>query len=199
MPKLDTPPIQSCPALCSRALKPSAQHVMQPCPLQGRLQRRNWRIGAGYLYRGRLFSRAPSALFDCVNEMGLCVLLRPPAEYVNLDDCWMSTERDASGNLQWDPVAFPTGHTLGDYVHSKGFKFGMWVLAPSLPSAVASCSVLRSSLRGVLPVPALVQSVASSAVPPCLCGSASALARPLPTAAALPRCCSVSSSQVSLS
>ena len=45
----------------------------------------------------------------------------PQYEYVNLDDCWMSTERDANGDLQWDPVAFPTGHTLGDYVHSKGW------------------------------------------------------------------------------
>ena len=37
----------------------------------------------------------------------------------------MSTERDASGDLRWDPDAFPTGDTLGAYVHAAGFKFGM--------------------------------------------------------------------------
>ena len=52
----------------------------------------------------------------------------------------MSTERDANGDLQWDPVAFPTGHTLGDYVHSKGFKFGM-------------CGSHHISLRHFVPAP----------------------------------------------
>ena len=49
-------------------------------------------------------------------------------EYINLDDCWMDTERDVNGDLQWGPN-FPTGNTLGDYVHSKGFKFGMYLSA----------------------------------------------------------------------
>eukprot|EP00041_Stephanoeca_diplocostata_P027987 m.781184 g.781184 ORF g.781184 m.781184 type:complete len:330 (+) comp23285_c2_seq36:67-1056(+) len=49
-------------------------------------------------------------------------------EYINLDDCWMDTKRDEQGNLQWGPN-FPTGNTLGDYVHSKGFKFGMYLSA----------------------------------------------------------------------
>ena len=45
-------------------------------------------------------------------------------EYINLDDCWMDTKRDANGDLQWGPN-FPTGNTLGEFVHSKGFKFGV--------------------------------------------------------------------------
>eukprot|EP00040_Diaphanoeca_grandis_P015286 m.77804 g.77804 ORF g.77804 m.77804 type:complete len:439 (+) comp25055_c0_seq1:96-1412(+) len=48
--------------------------------------------------------------------------------YINLDDCWMDTKRDANGDLQWGPN-FPTGSTLGDYIHSKGFKFGMYLSA----------------------------------------------------------------------
>jgi hypothetical protein len=51
-------------------------------------------------------------------------------EYINLDDCWMDTKRDANGDLQWGPN-FPTGHTLGDFIHSKGFKFGV---RPSEPA-----------------------------------------------------------------
>ena len=49
-------------------------------------------------------------------------------EYINLDDCYMSTKRDGNGDLQWADT-FPTGSTLGEYVHSKGFKFGMYLSA----------------------------------------------------------------------
>jgi len=56
-------------------------------------------------------------------------------QYINLDDCWMATERDGNGDLQWG-ANFPTGHTLGDYVHSKGFKFGMY-----LSAGVKTCSL----------------------------------------------------------
>ena len=32
--------------------------------------------------------------------------------FVNLDDCWLSKERDANGDLQVDPRAFPNGTTF---------------------------------------------------------------------------------------
>jgi alpha-galactosidase len=39
----------------------------------------------------------------------------------------MNIDRDASGNLQADPVKFPSGiKALGDYIHSKGLKFGIY-------------------------------------------------------------------------
>lgn len=48
-------------------------------------------------------------------------------EYVVIDDCWLSPERDAQGNLQADPKKFPHGmKAVGDYIHSKGLKFGMY-------------------------------------------------------------------------
>jgi alpha-galactosidase len=48
-------------------------------------------------------------------------------EYIVLDDAWLSKERDADGNLQGDPKRFPRGmRALGDYLHSKGFKFGIY-------------------------------------------------------------------------
>ncbi|HEY4232045.1 MAG TPA: glycoside hydrolase family 27 protein [Lacipirellulaceae bacterium] len=48
-------------------------------------------------------------------------------EYIVLDDAWLSKERDADGNLQGDPKRFPSGmKALGDYLHEKGFKFGIY-------------------------------------------------------------------------
>ena len=47
--------------------------------------------------------------------------------YIVIDDCWAKKERDENGNLVADPVKFPSGmKALGDYLHSKGFKFGMY-------------------------------------------------------------------------
>ena len=38
-------------------------------------------------------------------------------EYVNVDDCWMTKERDANGSLVPDPDRFPNGiKGLADYV-----------------------------------------------------------------------------------
>ena len=53
--------------------------------------------------------------------------------YVVVDDCWSKKERDENGNLVADPVKFPSGmKALGDYLHSKGLKFGMYGCAGSL-------------------------------------------------------------------
>lgn len=42
-------------------------------------------------------------------------------EYLNLDDCWQSNERDENGTIIVDSVAFPNGiKALADYVHSRG-------------------------------------------------------------------------------
>lgn len=47
--------------------------------------------------------------------------------YLNIDDNWMATSRDADGNLRSDPTRFPKGmKDLGDYIHSKGLKFGIY-------------------------------------------------------------------------
>jgi alpha-galactosidase len=48
-------------------------------------------------------------------------------KYIVLDDAWMAKDRDARGNLQADPQKFPSGmKALGDYLHAKGFKFGIY-------------------------------------------------------------------------
>ena len=51
-------------------------------------------------------------------------------KYVVIDDCWSLPERDESGNLVADPEKFPHGMKyVGDYIHSKGLKFGMYSCA----------------------------------------------------------------------
>nr|WP_245665883.1 cellulose binding domain-containing protein [Actinoplanes subtropicus] len=48
-------------------------------------------------------------------------------KYVVVDDCWFNRNRDSSGNLQGDPSRFPSGmKALGDYLHGKGLKFGIY-------------------------------------------------------------------------
>jgi alpha-galactosidase len=47
--------------------------------------------------------------------------------YVVVDDCWFDPQRDAAGNLRASPSKFPSGmKALGDYIHSKGLKFGIY-------------------------------------------------------------------------
>ena len=46
--------------------------------------------------------------------------------YVNLDDCWHGA-RDEAGNIQPDPQRFPSGmKALGDYLHQRGLRFGLY-------------------------------------------------------------------------
>jgi len=47
--------------------------------------------------------------------------------YLVLDDGWMADKRDNEGKLLADPNKFPGGmKALGDYVHGKGLKFGIY-------------------------------------------------------------------------
>jgi alpha-galactosidase len=47
--------------------------------------------------------------------------------YIVIDDCWAKKDRDANGLLVPDPQKFPSGmKALSDYLHSKGFKFGIY-------------------------------------------------------------------------
>ncbi len=47
-------------------------------------------------------------------------------KYIVLDDGWETKTRDPNGNIVPDPRKFPSGlKALGDYLHEKGFKFGI--------------------------------------------------------------------------
>src|SRR5580658_1387199 len=56
-------------------------------------------------------------------------------QFVILDDCWQ-TGRDASGNIVADVERFPSGmKALGDYIHSRGLKFGIYSDAGTMTCA----------------------------------------------------------------
>ncbi|WP_084700883.1 NEW3 domain-containing protein [Streptacidiphilus anmyonensis] len=57
-------------------------------------------------------------------------------QYVNIDDCWMTHDRDADGDLVPDPAKFPDGiKGVADYVHAKGLKLGIYESAGTLTCA----------------------------------------------------------------
>lgn len=62
--------------------------------------------------------------------------------YVNIDDCWMASTRDAQGRLQPHATRFPGGiKALADYVHARGLKLGIYESA-----GTATCQGLPGSL-----------------------------------------------------
>jgi Alpha galactosidase A len=51
-------------------------------------------------------------------------------KYIVVDDCWSNATRDASNTLVAQSSKFPSGmKSLGDYMHDKGLKFGMYATA----------------------------------------------------------------------
>lgn len=53
-------------------------------------------------------------------------------EYLVIDDAWMTRERE-NGKLVVDTEKFPHGMKyVGDYIHSKGLKFGIYSAAGTL-------------------------------------------------------------------
>lgn len=63
-------------------------------------------------------------------------------QYVNVDDCWMSSVRDENGRLQGDLATFPSGiKSLVDAVNSYGLKMGIYTSNGTL-----TCEDLPSSL-----------------------------------------------------
>ncbi|XP_048483935.1 alpha-N-acetylgalactosaminidase [Plutella xylostella] len=48
-------------------------------------------------------------------------------DYLGIDDCWLEKERGPDGRLVPDRERFPNGmKAVGDYIHSKGLKFGLY-------------------------------------------------------------------------
>jgi alpha-galactosidase len=53
-------------------------------------------------------------------------------KYLNLDDCWMALQRDATGTLQADAERFPSGiAALASYAHASGLALGLYLDAGS--------------------------------------------------------------------
>lgn len=63
-------------------------------------------------------------------------------KYINLDDCWQSSQRDADGKLQGDLETFPSGiKALCDRVNAMGLKLGIYASNGTL-----TCEDLPASL-----------------------------------------------------
>lgn len=93
----------------------------------------NW---AGFECNARFGEKLFLDTADALVRLGLNKL---GYDQVNIDDCWMKRDRGPDGNLQVDTTRFPgtdprlpAGSTanpmkaLGDYIHSKGLKFGIY-------------------------------------------------------------------------
>ncbi|CAH0551476.1 unnamed protein product [Brassicogethes aeneus] len=64
---------------------------------------------------------------DMADRMAADGYLKAGYEYVMIDDCWASKERDSNNRLQPDPKRFPSGiKALADYIHARGLKFGIY-------------------------------------------------------------------------
>lgn len=81
---------------------------------------------------------------DKILELGLDKL---GYKYVNIDDCWNLKERDSLGHMQADPQAFPSGmKAMGDYIHSKGLKFGIYSSAGQYTCQERSASLYNEEI-----------------------------------------------------
>eukprot|EP00963_Diacronema_lutheri_P002523 scaffold177_cov334-Pavlova_lutheri.AAC.26 len=70
---------------------------------------------------------------DAIVELGLRDL---GYRYVNIDDCWQSSERDEQGHVVPDLNKFPNGmKDVADYVHEKGLYLGIYTDAGNLTCA----------------------------------------------------------------
>ncbi len=77
---------------------------------------------------------------DQIKRLGLAEL---GYNYVNVDDCWLTKNRDSNGKVIVDPETFPDGmKAIGDYIHSQGLKFGIYNSAGTM-----TCEGRAGSLR----------------------------------------------------
>ena len=76
------------------------------------------------LFRHKINEELIKEIADAMEKSGLAAC---GYRYVNIDDCWQASTRDADGRLQCDKVNFPGGiKALAEYVNSKGVKLGIY-------------------------------------------------------------------------
>jgi alpha-galactosidase len=78
-----------------------------------------WNTFAGNINEALIQETAEAMIANGMRDAGYV--------YIVLDDCWSAKERDGAGNLTADPAKFPHGmKALGEFLHEKGFKFGIY-------------------------------------------------------------------------
>ena len=64
---------------------------------------------------------------NTANALVATGLAKDGYQYVNIDDCWPAMSRNAQGQLVANRALFPSGLAwLGDYLHARGLKFGIY-------------------------------------------------------------------------
>lgn len=91
------------------------------------------------LFRNRINENLIEDIAKAMRDSGLADC---GYQYVNVDDCWMSSTRDADGRLQGDLATFPSGiKALVEKVNALGLKLGIYTSNGTL-----TCEDLPSSL-----------------------------------------------------
>lgn len=76
------------------------------------------------LFRHKISEELIKEIADAMQKSGLA---DAGYKYVNIDDCWQASTRDADGRLQCDKIHFPSGiRALADYVNERGIKLGIY-------------------------------------------------------------------------
>lgn len=92
------------------------------------------------LFRNHISEDLIKEIADAMADSGLA---EAGYKYINIDDCWQASERDAEGKLQADPLYFKSGiKSLSEYVNSKGLKLGIYSSNGTL-----TCEDYPASLR----------------------------------------------------
>jgi alpha-galactosidase len=76
----------------------------------------SWNVWAGAVDDAKIRAAADAMIASGLAAHGF--------QYVNIDDCW-EAGRDANGEIQTNE-RFPDMKALGDYIHSKGLRFGIY-------------------------------------------------------------------------
>jgi alpha-galactosidase len=106
-------------AVCS--LSALAQTTLSPTPPMGW---NSWNKFACNVSEDLLKQAADAIVSSGMKDAGY--------QYVVIDDCWQ-VSRDKDGNINPDAQRFPSGmKALGDYIHAKGLKFGIYSDAGTL-------------------------------------------------------------------
>ncbi len=76
------------------------------------------------LFRNKISEELIKEIADAMQQSGL---VDAGYVYVNIDDCWQGSTRDADGKLQCDKITFPSGiKALSEYVNERGVKLGIY-------------------------------------------------------------------------
>ncbi|MDR3314499.1 MAG: alpha-galactosidase [Oscillospiraceae bacterium] len=95
-------------------------------------------------FRNRI---SESLVLEVAQAMQKGGLLDAGYRYLNIDDCWQSSQRDANGRLQADLVTFPGGiPALVQQVNARGLKLGLYSSNGSLTCEDLPASLGREAL-----------------------------------------------------